>query len=891
MRHHVNYAPRFLKICAAIAVGVSAIVAGAIRTTAAAEAAPPTGMLPRDVVPLAYRLDLKIDPSQLRFSGHVGIDVRLKAKGRLIWINGQDLAVSQVTAQVGGQTFVGHYAQVDPNGVARIDFDRDLSAGAATLNIDYDAPFTTDSHGLYHLQVDGHWYAWANDEPTGAREVFPSFDEPGFKTPYAVTIRTKAGDKVFANGPDGPVEARGDLSVHRFAETRPLPSYLVVFAVGPFAAAEGAIPTTRERSSPLPLRVVATAPQKQRLAFPLAETPWFIEHLEDYFGMPFPFQKLDLVASPGMQGGMENAGIVMDDDESLLFSEHGSTRVKQRFAILQAHELAHQWFGDLVTPAWWNDSWLNESFADWLGYRIADQWRPEIRVKTRGFEDAFGSMDTDSLTVGRPVHVALTNTLNDAALDGITYGKGSQTIGMIEAYVGREAFQHAVQLHLHRHAYGNATAEDFYRALADATGKPEIVQAMKSFIDQAGVPVVTMDRAGKTLGVRQTRYTQIGSPTPPDTHWLIPLCLRQGTDRTCNLLDSTATEMPAHEGVLMPNAGGLGYYRFEMSPGDWDRLIVTAPDLSTGEALATTDSLWASFQAGRASASQLLVATLAFANNSDADAAADNGSRWGELSDRGYLSEGSKADLSVLIRQAYGEKLSALGFDPRLGAYAAEDPNRSKTRSEAVRLLATLGRSDALRKSLDVAARAYLGGDEHALDVSYLAVAFEVYVELEGASGATRLYDRMIGSENAPLRRAAVTALGTSDEPEIGALMLEKLSDSRLFDIERVQLLTDLLGRSRTRAASLTWLEGKLWKGDERADRTLWRAAAAAPACTVEDAATVERLVKPATRDPRRELTLGRQLERIRDCAALKTSRGEQVAKVLQSFSETHHDN
>jgi len=887
----MNYDLRPLKICAAIAVGVSAILAGAVRTMAAAEPAPPMGMLPRDVVPLAYRLDLKIDPSQPRFSGHVGIDVRLKAKGRLIWINGQDLAVSRVTAQVGGQTFVGHYAQVDPNGVARVDFDRDLPVGAATLNFDYDAPFTTDSHGLYHLQIDGHWYAWANDEPTAAREVFPSFDEPGFKTPYAVTIRTKAGDKVFANGPDGPVKAEGNLSVHRFAATRPLPSYLVVFAVGPFAAAEGAIPATPERSSPLPLRVAATAPQKQRLAFPLAETPWFIEHLENYFGTPFPFQKLDLVASPGMQGGMENAGIVMDDDGSLLFSEHGSTRTKQTFAILQAHELAHQWFGDLVTPVWWNDSWLNESFADWLGYRIADQWRPEIRVGTRGIEDAFDSMDTDSLTVGRPVHVALTNTLNDAALDGITYGKGSQTIGMTEAYVGREAFQRAVRLYLHRHAYGNATADDFYQALADATGKPEIVQAMKSFIDQAGVPVVTMERAGQTLRVRQARYTQIGSPTPPDTHWLIPLCLRQGTDRTCKLVDSTATEIPGHDGVLMPNAGGLGYYRFEMSLSDWDRLIATAPDLLIGEALATTDSLWASFQAGRASASQLLAATLAFANNSDADAAADNGSRWEELSNRGYLSEASKADLSVLIRQAYGKKLSALGFDPRTGIYAEEDPNRSKMRSEAVRLLGTLGRSDALRKSLDVAARGYLGGDEHALDVSYLSVALAVYVQLEGVTGATRLYDHMIGSDNALLRRAAVTALGTSDEPEIGALMLEKLSDSRLFDIERVQLLTDLLGLSRTRGAALTWLDGKLWKGDERADRTLWRAAAAAPACTVEDAATVERLVKPATRDPRRELTLGRQLERIRDCAALKTSRGEQVAKTLHSFSETHHAN
>jgi aminopeptidase N len=849
-------------------------------------------MLPRDVAPVAYRLDLTIDPSQPGFSGHVTIDLRLKSKRRLIWINGQQLAVSRVTARVDGLTFVGSYAQVDRNGVARIDFNRDLPVGAATLNIDYHAPFTTDGHGLYHLQVDGQWYAWANDEPTGAREVFPSFDQPGFKTPYVVTIRTKAGDEAFANAPNGPVEAQGEFIVHRFAETRPLPSYLVVFAVGPFAVAKGVIPPTRERNRPLPLRVVATAQQRERLGFALAQTPWFIEHLEDYFGMPFPFQKLDLVASPGMMGGMENAGIVMESDVSLLYVEHGTTRSQQIFAVLEAHELAHQWFGDLVTPAWWNDSWLNESFADWLGYRIANQWRPALRVKTLGFQDAFDSMDVDSLTAGRPVHVAKTNTLNDAALDGITYGKGDQTIGMVEQYLGKETFRRAVQLYLHRHAYGNATAEDFYRALADATGEPEIVQAMKSFIDQAGVPVVTMERTGKTLSIRQARYTQIGSPTPPDTHWIIPLCLRQGTDRVSRLLTSTSTIVPAQDGVLMPNAGGLGYYRFEMPTSDWNRLIATAPGLSIGEALATTDSLWASFRAGRASASQLVAATVAFANNSDADAPVDNGSRWAEWSDSGFLSEASKADLSVLIRRAYRERLSALGFDPRKGAYAAEDPNRSEMRVEIVRLLATLGRSDALRKSLAAAARAYLGGDERALDANYLSIAFEIYVRSEGARGAMRLYDRTIGSDSGNFRYDALTALGTSDQPQVGAFMLGKLNDSRLLAFERVQLLTDLLGQSRTHGMALTWLEGKLSKGGEGSDRLLWRSAEEAPACTVEDAATVERLVRPAvTRDPRRALGLDRALEKIRDCAALKTARGEEVAKALQLFRRTHYGN
>jgi hypothetical protein len=328
-----------------------------------------------------------------------------------------------------------------------------------------------------------------------------------------------------------------------------------------------------------------------------------------------------------------------------------------------------------------------------------------------------------------------------------------------------------------------------------------------------------------------------------------------------------------------------------MSSRDWDRLIESAPTLPIGESLATTDSLWASFRAGRASAAQLVAATVSFAGNGDADAAADNGYRWKRWSDSGFLGEGERADLSELIRRAYHEKLTALGFNPRSGAYAAEDPNHSKMRSEIVGLLAMVGGSNELRKALEAAARAYLQGNEEALDPSYYSLAFEVYLQAEGTSAGAQLYDRMIGSENAALREAALTALGTSGEPPIGALMLDKLNDPRLVDMERVEVLTDLLSRSRTRPAALTWLQGKLWKGDERADQTLWEAAVDAPACSFEDAAIVKRLITPAVaQDPRNGLELGRQLETIRDCAALRTARGEEVSKALKAFSETHHD-
>jgi aminopeptidase N len=503
------------------------------------DAAAPKGKLPDAARPLAYRLAFTIDPDKPRFSGHDEIVV--KAPTAKLYLHGRDLNVASVGARVGGRTIPARYTQVDPTGVVRLDFAQALPAGAATLVFDYDGAFGSSASGLYRIKVADRWYSWTQFESIDARAAYPSFDEPGFKTPFTVSILTKPGDVAVSNAPEAKVTRVGAMERHDFEPTRPLPTYLVALVTGPFVHTKGAVAPTPQRGAPLPLGVVATRAQADKTAYVLAETPRIVGLLESYFGQPFPFPKLDQIGSPVMPGAMENAGADTYGDGIIFLDPGATTGRKQEFGMVVAHELSHQWFGDLVTPAWWDDIWLNESFANWMGFRIGGEWRPELNIGVGGLNEGFAAMNTDALEVGRPIHQPIMeNGQVDSAFDNITYGKGGQVIAMVAAYLGDEKFKAGVRLHLSRHMYGNATSEQFFASLADAAKDPGVLTAMRSFVDQPGVPLVTFTRAGGTLTATQSRYSFLGS-TPAPERWTIPLCYRVDAAKTCTLIEGRAS--------------------------------------------------------------------------------------------------------------------------------------------------------------------------------------------------------------------------------------------------------------------------------------------------------------------------------------------------------------
>ncbi|MDO9490255.1 MAG: M1 family aminopeptidase, partial [Sphingomonadaceae bacterium] len=455
-------------------------------------------------------------------------------------------------------------------------------------------------------------YAWTQFQSIDARAAFPSFDQPGYKTPFTVSLTTTAGNTALSNAPAVRSTKVGDLVRHDFQASRPLPTYLVAFVVGPFATASHVVPPNGARKGPLPLRIVGTQPYKDKLDFALENSGPIVELLEKYFGTPFPFPKLDQIGSPVMPGAMENAGADIYGDTILLLDKGASTDQKKTFGMVVAHELAHQWFGDLVTPAWWDDIWLNESFANWMGFRIGNEWRPDLKIGAGAIDEAFAAMNTDALKAGRPIHQPIrTNGEIDSAFDAVTYGKGGQVVAMIAAYLGDEKFRDGVRLHLKRYAYGNASTDQFFGSLAESAKDQRMVDALKSFVDQQGVPVIQVQRGANGLMVSQKRYALLGTELPKQS-WLIPLCVRVGDARNCTLLDTPSATVPiTAKGSIMPNAGGTGYYRFALPEAEWHSLIGDAAKLEPGEALALTDSLWAGFRAGEIAPALLVEAARA----------------------------------------------------------------------------------------------------------------------------------------------------------------------------------------------------------------------------------------------------------------------------------------
>lgn len=866
---------------------VAAAPSTVARTDSTAEAARalapvPPGKLTDAVRPTAYRIDLTVDPAQERFSGKVEIDTLLKRPARFIDLHGRDLKMASAVAVVGGKRFPARYFELDPTGVARLTFDRTLPAGKVTLLFDYDAPFNTGPAGMFRVKVADAWYSWTQFQSIDARAAFPGFDEPGFKVPFTVTLRTPKGLTAVTNAPQTSLTSENGLDVHRFAPTLPLPTYLMAFMVGPFASVGDTIAPTPQRGWPLPVRIVTTQPNAPKMDFAMRGTKDIVRILEDYFGQAFPYPKLDQISTPILPGAMENAGADLYNDSILILDDNATTRQKRTFGMVVAHELGHQWFGDMVTPAWWDDIWLNESFANWMGFKIGHLWRPDLNIQAGALAEGFSAMNTDALVAGRPIRQPIeTNAQIDEAFDSITYGKGGHVVAMIAGYMGDEKFRDGVRAYMKAHEHGSATSADFFGAMAKVAGDPRILPAMQSFTDQQGVPLVTFAADGKGgYTVTQARYARLGTQAPA-TRWGIPLCVRPVSgQQACQLLDAASGSV-AVAGPFVPNAGGTGYYRFELPAKDWDALIALAGKLPGGEALALDDSLFASFQAGRASPAQLIAGARQLATNPDSYASASGMDSLQWFFSAGMLDEAGEAGYRRLVGQTYAPRLATLGFDPRARAYAGEDPEKSEMRAEAVGKLATVARDPALRKQLGDAARAYLGGDKAALDPAWFRSAFGIVIEEGGLEAAKRVAELSLSSQDPLLRPAALGSVSASGQPDIARWLLTEFADPRLRTSEKLGLIRGVVGRRETRDFGFAWLKDNyeaLSTGGGGIFFTSSLPGLFGGYCSVAKADEIAAFLRPKLAGKTGALSLERTIERVRSCGVLKDARGAELS-------------
>ncbi|MCJ7590506.1 MAG: M1 family metallopeptidase, partial [Woeseiaceae bacterium] len=456
---------------------------------------PPKGQLGDSVAPTQYSVELSIDPSQERFSGVVVIDITLTRPQDHIWLHGKNLSVTEVylTDSRGDRVDASYEERLD-SGVALITLSREVAAGPAKLHFSYSAAFNLVANALFKVERSGDHYALTQFEPIAARQVFPGFDEPGFKVPFELAVVARDGDVVITATPEISAETLDNGTVrHIFQKTRPLPTYLLEFAVGPYDVVDyGMLPPNAVRKHELALRGIAARGLGKKMDYALQNTDGLLSILEDYFGTPYPYEKLDLIAMPESFGGaMENAGAITYDEYLLLMDDDSPLDQRRTYTAVHAHEMAHMWFGDLVTPNWWNDIWLNESFASWMMFKVSDRYWQEGEFDRETLKDALGAMAGDSLAAARQIRepVDHNDKITDA-FDGITYQKGGGVLAMLERYTGEDEFRDGIRLHLERHADGVADAEEFIASLAEGSGKAEIKAAFMSYIEQPGVPLL-----------------------------------------------------------------------------------------------------------------------------------------------------------------------------------------------------------------------------------------------------------------------------------------------------------------------------------------------------------------------------------------------------------------
>jgi aminopeptidase N len=576
------------------------------------DAAP--GKLPKAVVPINYSIELRPDAESLALPGVEVIDIEVREPTARLTLNAVNTTFASVTVDDSAER--ADVALDATAETATFTFAQPLAAGAHRLRIEFTARINKFDRGFFFVDYPTDSgvkrLLTSKLEPADARRIFPCWDEPAFKASFALSVRVPRHFLAVGNMPivrEEPLEP--NLKNVTFAPTPKMSTYLFVLTVGELeritAAADG-----------VTIGVVATTGKAAQGKFALDSATKLLAWFNDYFGVKYPLPKLDLIAVPGGFGGaMENWGGITFFESRLLFDPATNPDSARRgiFSII-AHEMAHQWFGDLVTMAWWDNLWLNEGFATWMATKAAEQFYPQWQSWLNGYGAKQFAMALDARRTSHPIQQPVANESEAMiAFDAITYNKGQALIRMLENFLGEAAFRDGIRAYMAAHAYGNTTTADLWRALERAGHKP-VTEIAASFTEQDGVPLISAETAcngdAQRLTLRQGRFVVAPARTAalPPRNWQIPVAVGKVamTQSADVVLLNGSTEVPAGScgEAIKVNLGDIGYYRVEYGPASMAALTKALPQMPPSDRVNFLADGWAMVQAGRAEPSSYL---------------------------------------------------------------------------------------------------------------------------------------------------------------------------------------------------------------------------------------------------------------------------------------------
>jgi puromycin-sensitive aminopeptidase len=726
--------------------------------------------LPRTVVPTRYDLTLAPDLGGATFSGEETVAVTVAEPTREILLNAVDLDIGTVAARdARGREVAGRAALEPAHERARLVFGEPLAPGQWLLRLAFTGVLNDKLRGFYrsrYADADGveHVLAATQFEATDARRAFPCWDEPAFKAVFAATLvvderlTAVSNTRVLETQP-GPRPGTKRL---RFADTIVMSTYLVAFVVGDLEATDPVM------VGGTPVRVWCV-PGKQPIArFGQAIAAFSLEFFEKYYGMPYPGDKLDCLAIPDFaSGAMENLGAITFRETALLVDEKTATHNElERVADVVAHEVAHMWFGDLVTMSWWNGIWLNEAFATFMEMLCVDAWKPEWERWVMFGVSRAAALALDGLQNSRPIEVPVTAPKDaEAMFDALTYEKGASVLRMLEQHLGPEAFQDGIRRYLRRHRFGSTETRDLW----DALGAADI---MEEWIFRPGYPVLSVAEAGARLVLAQERFAYLGAPAGAGLeHWQVPVALRfqaGSVARSEQLLLTGAeqrVELPGALNWVIVNAGGHGYYRVRYAPALLGRLAEHAAQAATPiERFNVVNDAWASTMAGDMPLAEYLALTARFREE-------PNRNVWTALiGSFAYLNRVIDVDerpgLQAVVRDRLGPMVTRLGWEPRAG----ENELTRQLRGDLLGAIGTLGDDPAAQTR----ARQLFRDDATLVDPPVLSAAIAIAAFAGGPAEYDDILSRFKTARTPQDEQRYLYALAGFRQPEFCERTLER---------------------------------------------------------------------------------------------------------------------
>jgi len=840
--------------------------------------------LPTTVVPKRYDLRLEPDLTAATFSGEAVITVDVETTLTEILLNAAELLIQSASvARAGGVPIHGAITLDEAAERARLVFPAAIAPGEWRLTLRFTGVLNDRLHGFYRSTYKDaagqpHTIAATQFEATDARRGFPCWDEPAFKAVFGVTLVVAGNLAAVSNTAVVREEPLGDgRKVIAFADTIRMSTYLVAFVVGELEATEQVM------VGQTPLRVWCVPGKKHLARFALEIGAFSLDFFERYYGLPYPGDKVDLLAIPDFaSGAMENLGAITFRENALLVDEAAASHTElERIADIVAHELAHMWFGDLVTMTWWNGIWLNEAFATFMELLAVDAWKPEWkRWVTFGVSRA-AAMGVDGLEATRPIEFEVRKPHDCVAMfDVLTYEKGGSVLRMLEQHLGPDVFREGVRLYLERHRYANAETTDLWKALGDAARQP-IPAVMDGWIFKPGYPLITVEPDGTGLKLSQRRFSYLGGEADTGQRWRIPVVLRasvkHGYVERRLLLDgdTAAVALPAKADWVVANSGGIGFYRVRYAPALLKKLAGAVAKIAPVERFNLLSDSFALAQAGLMPVAEFLDLTARFTAETDRNV-------WTALTSslafvNRVIRDDQRGALEALVRHRVEEAAERLGWEPQ------EDETEldRQLRGDLLRALGTLGNDEAVQARARTVFARYRE-DEGSVDANVLPAVIAILAASGGEGEYAEFRDRFKRARTPQEEQRYLYALAGFRQPELLRQTLEMTVNGEVRSQDAPFLIRTLLTSVDGRSLAWEFVKGH-WESmarqyPESAYRRMYEGV---PALV---SAEWERDVRAFFADNKIDLggrTLQQYLEQLRVAVAFQEREAEPLAAYL----------